>query len=424
MKTRVTLIGAGVPAVFSVLLVLLLGGTLAFGQNAPEKRAPEKKTPEKKPFSPEEIEQLVAPIALHPDDLLSQIFMASTYPLEVVEAARWLKANPQLKGDALTAALEKQTWDPSVKSLINFPPVLKMLDEKLDWTQKLGNAILAQQKEVMDAVQRLRAKAKEQGNLKTTAEQKVVVEDKVIVIESANPEIVYVPTYNPTVVYGAWPYAAYPPYYYYPPGYVAGATAFSFAAGVAVGAAWGYAWGHCSWGHGDVDIDIDRNTNINRNIDRSKYQQQMQNRQGTGATGARANSWQHDPSHRKGVSYGDSQTAQRYNKGASATTAQSREQFRGRAEAGNQGFSRGGDSARAGSATRPSPSTTKAASSKSSPSSSARSSSSTAFSDYNRGSEVKAQSSRGQTSRQVSRPSGGGARASGGARGGGGGGRR
>ena len=160
--------------------------------------------------------------------------------------------------DALTAALEKQTWDPSVKSLVNFPQVLDMMNEKLDLTQRLGDACLAQQKDVLDAIQRLRAKAQAQGNLKTTKEQTVIVEQPpaqttiveqpaaqttVIKIEPANPQVVYVPTYNPTVVYGAWPYPTYPPYTYYPPGYAAATAAFSFTAGVALGAAWGYAWG-------------------------------------------------------------------------------------------------------------------------------------------------------------------------------------
>ena len=174
-------------------------------------------------FKPEEIEQLVAPIALYPDELVSQILMASTYPLEVVEAARWAKANKTLQGDALTTAMEKQTWDPSVKSLVNFPQVLDMMNQKLDFTQRLGDAFLAQQKDVLDAIQRLRSKAQAQGNLKTTKEQTVIVEQPVSVeqpaaqttvikIEPTNPQVVYVPTYNPTVVYGAWPYPTYPPY--------------------------------------------------------------------------------------------------------------------------------------------------------------------------------------------------------------------
>jgi len=303
-------------------------------------------------FKPEEIEQLVAPIALYPDSLVSQILMASTYPLEVVEADRWAKANKTLKGDALTAALEKQTWDPSVKSLVNFPQVLDMMNEKLDLTQRLGDACLAQQKDVLDAIQRLRAKAQAQGNLKTTKEQTVIVEQPaaqttvveqpaaqttVIKIEPTNPQVVYVPTYNPTVVYGAWPYPTYPPYAYYPPGYVATTAAFSFAAGVALGAAWGYAWGGCNWHGGDVDINVNRNTNFNTNINRQRYQANFQAR-GQSAQGA----WQHDASHRKGVAYRDQGTAQRFNRGTNAQAAASREAFRGRAESGRQELARGG----------------------------------------------------------------------------------
>ena len=290
----------------------------------------------KKPFKQEELDQLLAPIALYPDSLLAQIFMASTYPLEVVQAGRWTKDNQNLKGEALTAALEKQDWDPSVKSLVNFPQVLDMMNEKLDWTQKLGDTFLAHQKEVMDTVQKLRAKAEAQGNLKTTDQQKVVVEKETqtIIIESANPQVVYVPTYNPTVVYGTWWYPAYPPYYYYPPGYAAGAAFISFGVGVAIGAAWGYAWGGCHWGHHEVNIDINRNTNINNNIDRSKYQNKV-----TTGQGGRGE-WKHDPEHRKGVSYRDQGTAQKFDKKASKDV-QSREAFRGRAEAGRQDIALG-----------------------------------------------------------------------------------
>ena len=290
-----------------------------------------------KSFKQEELEQLVAPIALYPDSLVAQILMASTYPLEVVQAGKWAKKNKDLKGDALTKALEKENWDPSVKSLVNFPQVLDMMNDKLDWTQKLGDAFLAQQKEVMDTVQKLRAKAEAEGNLKTTKEQKVVVEKETqtIVIKSASPEVVYVPTYNPTVVYGTWPYPAYPPYYYYPPGYAAGAALFSFGVGVAVGAAWGYAWGNCNWRGGDVDVNINRNTNFNNNIDRSKYQNKISTREGG------KGEWKHNPEHRKGVSYRDQATAQKFDRGASRD-AKSRESFRGRAEAGRQDIARGG----------------------------------------------------------------------------------
>jgi uncharacterized membrane protein YgcG len=285
-------------------------------------------------FKQEELDQLIAPVALYPDDLLAEVFMASTYPLEVVQAARWAKANSKLKDDQLTKALEQQPWDPSVKALVNFPQTLQMMNEKLDWTQKLGDAFLAQQKQVMDTVQNLRRKADAQGNLKTTQEQKIVIEQQtqVIKIEPANPQVIYVPTYNPTIVYGPWWYPAYPPYYWYPPGYIVG-PAFVFAAGVAVGVAWGYAWGGCNWAHGNVYVNVNRNININNNINRNNYM----NRPGQGGQGE----WQHDPDHRKGVTYRDQGTAQKYNKGQAANT-QAREAFRGRADAGRQDLAREG----------------------------------------------------------------------------------
>ena len=290
-----------------------------------------------KPFKQEQLDQLLAPIALYPDSLLAQIFMASTYPLEVVEAARWAKQHQNLKGDALTSALEKESWDPSVKSLVNFPQVLEMMNEKLDWTQKLGDAFLAQQKEVMDTVQKLRSKAEAAGNLKNNDKQKVVVEKetKTIIIEPSSPDVIYVPVYNPTVVYGTWWYPAYPPAYYYPPGYAAGAALFSFGMGVALGAAWGYAWGGCNWRGGDVNVNVNKNINLNNKIDRGKYKNQVTG--GPGGQGA----WKHNPEHRRGVAYRDSGTAQRFDRGTSRD-ARSREAFRGRAEAGRQDLARGG----------------------------------------------------------------------------------
>lgn len=306
-----------------------------------------------KVFKQEELEQILAPIALYPDSLLTQILMASTYPLEVVQAERWTKQNKDMKGDALAKALEAQPWDPSVKSLVNFPQVLTMMSEKIDWTQKVGDAFLAQQQEVMASIQQLRHKAQETGNLKTTKEQVVKVEKEVIIIESASPQVVYVPTYNPSVVYGTWAYPSYPPYPVYPPGYVAGAAVFGFAAGVAVSSAWGYAWGHSDWHGGDVDIDYNRNTNINNNINREKYKQQAQGQgqRGQGGQGGQrgqsgqagqGNKWQHDASHRGGVSYRDQGTAQKFNRASTNDAMKSREAYRGRADAGRQDLSRGG----------------------------------------------------------------------------------
>ncbi|HKE12989.1 MAG TPA: DUF3300 domain-containing protein [Myxococcota bacterium] len=289
-------------------------------------------------FKPEELEQLVAPIALYPDGLLAQVLMASTYPLEVVEAARFAKANPNLKDEALNNALKQQSWDPSVKSLLSFPQVLTMMDEKLDWTQKLGDAFLAQQKDVMDAVQRLRGKAQAEGNLKSNEQQTVTVEEQppasgsqVIVIQPSNPQVVYVPTYNPTVVYGAWPYPAYPPAYYYPPGYVATAALVSFGVGLAVGSAY---YGGCGWGHGDVDINTNRYNNFNQNVSQNYNRSDVKNK-------VEGGKWQHNPEHRKGVEYRDRGTQDRYGRGQNPK-ASTREAYRGRAEQGRQQIAREG----------------------------------------------------------------------------------
>jgi uncharacterized protein DUF3300 len=286
-------------------------------------------------FKQEELDQILAPIALYPDPLVSQILMASTYPLELVQADRWAKQNAKLKGDALAKALEAQDWDPSVKSLVNFPQVLSQMSDKIDLTQRLGDAFLADQKKVLDTIQSLRAKAQAAGNLKTTQEQTVVVEEKIIKIEPTNPQVIYVPTYNPTVVYGAWPYPAYPPYSYYPPGYV-WATPFAFAAGVGLGMAWGYAWGSANWRGGNVNYNYNQNVNINNNINRNRY-----------AQGGQGN-WQHNAEHRKGVSYRDQGTAQKYNRASTNDAVKSREQFRGRAEQGRQDLARGGAGDRGG----------------------------------------------------------------------------
>lgn len=203
------------------------------------------------PYSQEQLEQMIAPIALYPDAVLAQVLMASTYPLEVVQADRWVKQNSRLKGDALNAALDKMDWDPSVKALVSFPDILSMMNKQLDWMQKLGDAFIAQQKDVMDTVQKLRVSARAQNNLYTTREQTVIVEDKIIRIEPADPQVIYVPSYDPMIIYGAWPYPAYPPYYVAPPVVAAGV---GFVAGVAVGAAWSGGWGYCNWGGGTINV--------------------------------------------------------------------------------------------------------------------------------------------------------------------------
>lgn len=215
---------------------------VAYAQNAPQQQQ------QGQQMSQEQLAALVAPIALYPDPLVAQVLMAATYPLEVAEAYNWQRANSRLSGNALNQALQQQNWDPSVKSLVSFPPVLGMLGSQLSWTQELGDAVLAQQSDVMNAIQTLRAKAQQSGALTSTSQQTVSGGNgQPIVIQPTNPQVIYVPAYNPTTVYGGWPYPAYPPYAYYPPGYVAGTALLSFGIGMAVGAA---LWGGCHWGGG------------------------------------------------------------------------------------------------------------------------------------------------------------------------------
>jgi hypothetical protein len=210
-----------------------------------------------KRFSQEDLDQILAPVALYPDSLLAQVLMASTYPLEVVMADRWVKQNKNLTGDKLREAAEKQPWDPSVKALVPFPDLLSTMAEKLDWTQKLGDAFLAQQADVMETVQSLRKKAYEAGNLKSTNEQHLIVEKEIIRVEPADPRVVYVPVYDPWWVYGPWWWPYYPPYVFYPypypaavyyPGYI------GFSVGFVVGAYWGN-WGYCNWPYRTVYVN-------------------------------------------------------------------------------------------------------------------------------------------------------------------------
>jgi len=261
--------------------------------------------------------------------------MAATYPLEVVMAARFLQANPGLAGAPLNEALTAQNWDDSVKSLVAFPQVLGMMNEQLAWTQKLGDASLAQREELMDAIQRLRARAQAEGTLATTPQQVVTVEPApaegppVIGIEPAEPGVVYVPTYDPLVVYGPWPYPAYPPYYYYPPGWIVGGF-FTFGIGIAVGMA---LWGRCDWHHHRLDLDVDRYQRFTRvvNVDRDRSEL-IRGRLIPG--GARL-PWEHSPEHRRGVLY-RTESLQRVFGRPVAPDPAAREIFRGREDAGRR----------------------------------------------------------------------------------------
>ena len=261
---------------------------------------------------PEQLDSLVAPIALYPDSLLAQTLVAATYPLEIIQLQQWLLKNPGLKDKALVDAVAKQPWDPAIQSMAAIPDVVKRLADDVQWTTDLGNAFLAQQGDVMDAVQRMRKKAVDKGALAPNEQQKVetqVVEGKtVIVVESANPEVVYVPSYSPTVVYGASPYYPYPPIYY--PPYVPGTAFVAFSFGVMVGAAWG---GYCcnmGWGGNDIDIDV--NNNFNKNNVNSGNRNQ-------------GGKWQHDAQHRGAAPYADKATASRFGGAARGESPGSRQ---------------------------------------------------------------------------------------------------
>lgn len=261
-------------------------------------------------FTKEQLAQMLAPIALYPDALLSQILMASTYPLEIVEADRWMKGNAGLKGDALDQALVDREWDPSVKSLCHFPSILGAMSEKIAQTTKLGDAFLGQQNDVMDMVQELRAKAQAQGNLKSTKEQKVVVEKETIIIESASPEVIYVPSYNPFYAYGPWWYPAYPPYYWWP-GPVIYGPGISFWPGIFVGISIG-SWCYFDWFNHYIHIDWNKAHRFHR-----------RHRDGGGS-----DRWYHDAEHRRGVAYRDRETARKFGQ-APERSRESRRELRG-----------------------------------------------------------------------------------------------
>jgi hypothetical protein len=251
--------------------------------------------PSARPLTASELDRLVAPIALYPDPLLAQILMAATYPLEVVEADRWLQvpANAVLTGDALTAALQRQKWDASIESLIAFPRVLGMMDDHLEWTEQLGNAFLMQQADVMGAIQRLRRLAGAAGSLASGPQQTVSPPEPEVAIEPTNPGIVYVPGYNPWCVYGAWPDPAYPPFVFGTFADSCGPEGLVF--GVGISPRFGFwAWGVFAWRRHEIRIN------------RTRFAQFHVGQ-------APADSvWQHNPAHRDGVAYPNWATAARF----------------------------------------------------------------------------------------------------------------
>jgi hypothetical protein len=269
-----------------------------------------------KTLTPAQLDSLVAPIALYPDPILSQVLVASTYPLEIVEAGRWLNEHSNLKTKELADAAAKQPWDASVQALVVLPDVLKRLDQNVSWTSDLGNTFLAQEADVMDAVQRLRKRARDAGALQSTKEQTVSTATEgnqtYVEIQPASTDVVYVPQYNPVSVWGPPPeYYPYPAMYYPPPsgGAIFAASAISFGVGMAVGAIWsgggwgGWGWG-CGWGHNNVVI--------NNNFIRSNHFNHV--------NVANGNAWVHNPAHRGGVPYTNRNVANRY-RGAGSSVA-------------------------------------------------------------------------------------------------------
>jgi len=367
-------------------IVLSPGDTLAY-MSRPAQAPASPSQNQASTIPAEQLDSLVAPIALYPDPLLAQTLAASTYPLEIIQLQQWLEKNKDLKDKALADAVAKQPWDPSIQALAGLPDVVKRLADDIQWTTDLGNAFLAQQSDVMDAVQRMRKKAQEKGNLKSTEQQRVetkVIESKsVIVVEQANPEIVYVPSYDPFLVYGA-PIYPYPPIYYPPAGYYAAGMAISFGIGVAMGAFWsgGWGWG-CGWG-GNNNVYVNHNNNFNRNTNvgggnRNNIGGGGRNNIGGGnrpsnqpARGAGnrpstqpvrgggdrggSDRWQHNPEHRGGAPYRDRATADRFGGTARGDSLANR-QASARQQVGRQGGNlpsnragRGGMSNRAGGA--------------------------------------------------------------------------
>src|SRR5215813_3195276 len=324
--------------------LLVSGSTTVYGSE-PASLQGENASAEAPKIPNDQLDSLVAPIALYPDPLLAQLLAASTYPLELIQLQQWLSKNKGLKDKALADAVAKQPWDASVQAMAGLPDVVKRLTDDIQWTTDLGNAFLGQQSDVMDAVQRMRKKAQDKG-LKSNEQMKVetqTVENKqVIVIQQANPQVIQVPSYDPVVVYGPPPYP-YPPIYYPPPppsGWaIAGGMALSFGVGVAMGAMWsgGWGWG-CGWGGNDIDVNVNNNFNRNTNI-------QGGNR--TNVSGGNRGSWQHNPQHRGGTPYSNRATADRFGGTARGDSmanrqANARQRQIGVGDRGGVGNNRGG----------------------------------------------------------------------------------
>ncbi len=345
------------------------------------------------PWTAAQLDQLTAPVALYPDPLLGSILAASTYPLEVIEAARWLQdpAHAALTGDALAAAVDAQRWDPSIKSLVPFPAVLRFMDSNLEWTEQLGDAFLAQQADVMDSVQRLRQRALAQGTLHSTPQQTVASDQGAVTIEPASPDMVYVPYYVPAI-YGPWAWPDYPPYYFAPPPDVVIGDAFiAFGIGIGFGFFepwWG--WYGCNWpGHGITVYP--------------PYPHSPGNPPRPYPIRPRSpgQPWQHDPQHRDGVPYRDAATAARY-QGADAAARSAFRGYPAPAAPARPAESSPEATTRPQEAPRPSYARPAAPAPRVGP---------PAFESFGRGPQVRSEAARGFSSRSApSAPSGGGGR--------------
>ena len=316
MTSKHSFINITIRAVRELAAVICIGALVpgnAVAAQTQQSAPPAEQTAAKIPA--DQLDSLVAPIALYPDPMLSQTLVASTYPLEIVQLQQWLAQNKGMNEKQLAEAVKKQDWDPSIQGLAALPDVVKLLSENIKWTTDLGNAFLAQQNDVMDAVQRMRKKAQDAGNLKSSEQQKVetkVVESKqVIVVQQANPEVVYVPSYNPTVVYGA-PVYAYPPISYPPPGYYAAGMAISFGVGVAMGAMWSGGWGYNSGWGGNNNVTINNNNNFVNNSNRQNINNANRGNRPANQPARGNSNWQHNPQHRGGAPYGDRNTANKF----------------------------------------------------------------------------------------------------------------
>ena len=306
------------------LLALLTAASLGFAQSGALAQAQDQQAA----YSQAELDRMLAPVALYPDPLLSQILMAATYPLDVVEAARWSRANPRLKGDDAVRAVQDRDWDPSVKSLVAFPNVLQRMNENLEWTRQLGDAFLAQEPHVMETVQQLRQKARAAGNLQSNERMRVADEGGTIVIEPVSPRVVYVPYYDPWVVYGPWWWPHYAPVFWAPwPGYVIvhrhypwrpAPAVVGVAWGPSVGVSVGFFFGGVDWRQRHVRVVQVNNYYVNRTV--------VVNRGAAASsptvqrTSLAPGRWQHDPARRRGVPYRDPAVQQRF-----AASAQTRD---------------------------------------------------------------------------------------------------